>query len=150
MKTAFCVLLFMTVFATQVMLGQTHRYRGFEATKQELIDLENHWLAAEGNPDALESILASDFLHVVPIGIITKRDQLNFMREHPSPGPVPRKYFEDIHVRVYGNVGIVNGIVVEAGTSAPRKTLFTDVFAYRDGRWQAVNAQELPFGGTTH
>jgi len=149
MKTAFCVLLFMTVFATQVMIGQTHRDRGFEGTRQELIDLENHWLAAEGNPDELESILASDFLHVVPIGIITKRDQLNFMREHPSPGPVPRKYFEDIHVRVYGNVGIVNGIVVEAGTSAPHKTLFTDVFAYRDGRWQAVNAQELPFGGTT-
>ena len=149
MKTAFCVLLFMTVFATQVMIGQTHRDRGFEGTRQELIDLENHWLAAEGNPDKLESILAADFLHVVPNGIITKRDQLNFMREHPSPGPVPRKYFEDIHVRVYGNVGIVNGIVVEAGTSAPHKTLFTDVFAYRDGRWQAVNAQELPFGGTT-
>jgi hypothetical protein len=150
MKTAFCLLLFITVFATQVVIGQTHRNRDFEGAKQELIDLENHWLAAEGNPDALESILASDFLHVVPIGIITKRDQLNFMREHPSSGPVPRKYFEDIHVRVYGNVGIVNGIVVEAGTSAPHKTIFTDVFAYRDGRWQAVNAQELPFGGTTH
>jgi hypothetical protein len=43
-------------------------------------------------------------------------------------------------------VGIVNGVVVEADTGSPHKTLFTDVFAYRDGRWQAINAQELPLG----
>jgi len=48
-----------------------------------------------------------------------------------------------MHVRVYGSVGIVNGTVVEIGTTR-RKTLFTDVFAYRDGKWQAVSAQELP------
>jgi len=151
MKTAFCALLFVTFLATQVMIGQTHRDRGFEnRATQELIDLENRWLAAEGNPDVLESILAPDFLHVVPSGIISKRDQLNFMREHPSPGPGPRKYFEDMHVRVYRTVGIVNGVVVEADTGSPHKTLFTDVFAYRDGRWQAINAQELPLGPATH
>ena len=50
-----------------------------------------------------------------------------------------------MHVRVYGTVGIVNGIVVEtSGSTLVRRTLFTDVFAYRDGKWQAVNAQELP------
>lgn len=31
------------------------------------------------------------------------------------------------------------------GDGKLRKTIFTDVFAYRAGRWQAVNAQELPF-----
>jgi len=46
---------------------------------------------------------------------------------------------------VYGTVGIVNGMVVETGgNTLVRRTLFTDVFAYRDGQWQAVNAQELP------
>ena len=55
-----------------------------------------------------------------------------------------KKHFEDMHVRVYGTVGIVNGIVVETGAGGIRKTLFTDVFAYRDGKWQAVSAQELP------
>jgi predicted GNAT superfamily acetyltransferase len=47
-------------------------------------------------------------------------------------------------VRVYGDCGIVNGIVVasdEHGQDLDR-TIFTDVFAYREGRWQAVNAQE--------
>ena len=32
----------------------------------------------------------------------------------------------------------------------PRKTLFTDVFAYHDGKWQAVNAQELPAAEAVH
>jgi hypothetical protein len=55
-----------------------------------------------------------------------------------------------LHVRIYGNVGIVNGMVVEAGSGAPRKTLFTDVFACRDGKWQAVNAQEVPAADAVH
>ena len=105
--------------------------------------MENHWLQVENDPNALESILAPDFLHVVPMGIITKEEQLNFMRKHPAPEQRSERHFEDIHVRVYGSVGIVNGMVVEIGT-ARRKTLFTDVFAYRDGQWQAVSAQELP------
>ena len=114
-----------------------------EKSKQDLLRLENHWLQVENDPNALESILAPDFLHVVAMGIITKEEQLNFMRKHPAPEQRAERHFEDMRVRVYGNVGIVNGMVVEIGT-ARRKTLFTDVFAYRDGQWQAVSAQELP------
>ena len=114
-----------------------------EKSKQELLDLENHWLQVEDDPAALESILAPDFLHVVPAGIITKDEQLSFMRRHPRREQ-GSKHFENLHVRVYGNVGIVNGEVVAAGKQGAQKTLFTDVFAYRDGKWQAVNAQELP------
>ncbi len=111
-----------------------------------MLDLEKHWLTVENNPGALESILAPDFLHVVPAGIITKSEQLDFMRKHPAPGQAPQKHFDDMHIRLYGTVGIVNGVVVEEGSGAIHKTLFTDVFAYRGGRWQAVNAQELPAG----
>ncbi len=48
-----------------------------------------------------------------------------------------------MRVRIYGDVGIVNGTVV----SGTQRTAFTDVFAFRDGRWQAVNAQENAIGG---
>lgn len=113
-------------------------------SKQELPVLENHWLQVENDPDALESILAPDFLHVLPAGIITKDQQLSFMRRHRAADETARKHFEDMHVRVYGTVGIVNGMVVETGAGGSRKTWFTDVFAYREGKWQAVSAQELP------
>ena len=62
--------------------------------KQELLDLESHWLSVEDDPVALEAILASDFLHVVPAGIITKDEQLGFMRSHPEPPKSPEKHFE--------------------------------------------------------
>jgi hypothetical protein len=49
-----------------------------------------------------------------------------------------------MQVRVYGDVGVVNGIVLttdEQGREVER-TIFTDVFVRRNGRWEAVNAQE--------
>jgi hypothetical protein len=118
-----------------------------EESKQELLALENHWLQVEDDPVALEAILAPDFLHVVPGEIITKEQHLKFLREHPSGSQRPERRFEDLHVRVYGNVGIVNGAVIKKTDHGERKTLFTDVFAYRDGKWQAVSAQELPVTG---
>jgi hypothetical protein len=51
---------------------------------QELLGLENHWLQVEDNPGALESTLAPEFLHAVPIEIITKQGHLSSMRKHPA------------------------------------------------------------------
>jgi hypothetical protein len=106
--------------------------------------LENRWLQSENNPKELGLILAPDFLHVLPVGIITRDQQLDFMRNHPAHAPATQKHFADIHVRIYGTAGVVNGVVVAADARTTRRTLFTDVFVYRDGKWQAVNAQELP------
>lgn len=119
-----------------------------EQARQQLLALENQWLKVEDDPDALEAILAPDFLHVVPAGIITKNEQLTYMRKHPSPKQSSEKHFENMHARVYGTVGIVNGVVVAKEAATTRRTLFTDVFAYRDGKWQAVSAQELPMAET--
>lgn len=115
-----------------------------EKSKQELLTLENRWLKVEDDPAAVEPILASDFLHVVPGAIVTKAQHLQFLRENPTNGSRSEKHFEDLHVRVYGEAGIVNGAVIETTEHGKRKTLFTDVFAFRDGKWQAVSAQELP------
>ena len=112
--------------------------------QQALIQLEQHCLEVEDNPDALESILADDFIHVLPIGFVTKAEQLKYMRAHPASERTKR-HFDDLRVRVYGTVGVANGIVVATATDGKiQKTIFTDVFAYRNGQWQAVNAQELP------
>ena len=75
-------------------------------------------LQVEDDPVALEGILAPDFLHVVPGAIITKDQHLQFLREHPASGRRPEKRFEDLRVRVYGEAGIVNGVVIERVTTA--------------------------------
>ena len=109
-----------------------------------LIALENEWLANEHNAAVLERILASDFVHPLPTGdFVTKAQHIAFSSAHPPPAN-RKQHFDQMRVRVYGDAGIVNGVVVttdEEGHEADR-TVFTDVFVWRDGRWQAVNAQE--------
>lgn len=114
------------------------------ARQQAIIDLEHRWLAAEDDPSALESILADDFVHVLSSGMVTKGEQLQFMRQHPAARGGER-HFQDLRVRIYGAAAVANGIVVATRPDGTiEKTIFTDVFAYRNGTWQAVNAQELP------
>jgi hypothetical protein len=138
-----CVLLPLVLLSCHVSRAP----RSGEDSKQELLALENRWLQVEDDPVALEGILAPDFLHVVPGAIITKDQHLQFLRGHPAGSERAEKHFEDLHVRVYGQAGIVNGAVIQTTEHGERKTLFTDVFAYRDGKWQAVSAQELPVTG---
>ncbi|HLW81855.1 MAG TPA: nuclear transport factor 2 family protein [Candidatus Acidoferrales bacterium] len=116
-----------------------------QRAQQAIIRLEHRWLNNEYNPAALNEILADDFVHVVPEGMISKQEHIAFVRTHAQPHLAEHK-FNKLEVRVYGNVAIANGIVAAApaGGGAPQKTLFTDVFAFRKGRWQAVNAQETP------
>jgi len=112
--------------------------------KQQLLKLEDQWLQNLQNPRVQEQILADDFVHALPMGFITKKDQLDFLRSRKMPADNLARHFEDLRVRIYGTAGIVNGMVVAKDKSGVvvKKTIFTDVFAYRDGRWQAVNAQE--------
>ena len=109
-----------------------------------VVELENRWLQAQDDSDALEPILAEDFVHVLPMGFIGKDEQLRYMRQHPGSDSAA-KHFENLRVRVYGNAAVANGIVVTRSRDGKmHRTIFTDVFGYRDGKWQAVNAQENP------
>lgn len=118
--------------------------RNVEDDKQALLKLEDRWLASENDAEALKSILADDFIHALPIGFITKAEQIDYVARMKN-ADTGKKHFEDMHVRVYGGVGIVNGIVVNETGKDVQKTVFTDVFVRRNGEWQAVNAQEVPF-----
>jgi hypothetical protein len=114
-----------------------------ESQEGRLRQLEAKWLSTENDPKRLKSILADDFIHVLPVGFITKREQLAFLRSHPQSSR-EAKHLEDLKIRIFGSAAVVNGVVIATGTDGKvRRTLFTDVFAYRDGKWQAVNAQEL-------
>lgn len=106
--------------------------------------IEQRWLAHEQDVDSLTVILGDDFLHVLPSGIVTKAEQLGFMRAHPMPGPAAA-HFSELRVRVYHTVGVATGIVDATDRDGhERRTAFTDVLVERDGRWEAVNAQESP------
>jgi hypothetical protein len=80
---------------------------------------------------------------VVTGDFLTKSQHIDWVTKHPPPANIKWR-FDRLDIRLYGDVGIANGTVVgadERGQETSRG-VFTDVFAYRDGRWQAVNAQE--------
>jgi hypothetical protein len=122
----------------------TKQKRDEAADRQELMQLENDWLANEHNAAKLENILAADFVHPVVTGNFLTKQQHIFYTSKYQPPPNLKNRFGDLTVRVYGDVGIVNGIVITSDEHGKdvNKSIFTDVFVYRDGRWQAVNAQE--------
>jgi len=126
------------------VLGST-AVQGTQSAEQAIRELEEQWLQNVSNPAVLESILAEDFVHVLSAGFISKQEQLDFVRSHPRPADETRR-FEELKIRVYGDTAIATGIVdaMQGDEGQPKRNMFTDVFVKRKGKWQAVNAQELP------
>jgi hypothetical protein len=134
-----CAVCFCLTFISRPATGNETRTSNRD--RDALVALENEWLKNEHNGAELEHILASDFLHPVVTGdVLTKAQHIQFSSKHLPPSDLTN-HFEGLQVRVYG---VVNGLVVRTNKDGNTvdKTVFTDVFVHRDGRWQAVNAQE--------
>ena len=120
-----------------------------EADRAAVVVVEERWLAHISDPAALEAILADDFAHPVAAGVVlNKRQHIEWARAHPTPAGVTLS-FETLDVRLYGDAAIATGITARRsnGNATPQSTIFTDVFVYRRGGWQAVSAQETPIAG---
>ena len=117
--------------------------RAAQRDRDGLEAIERQWLASEHDGAALERILAEDFLHPVSAGVLlTKAQHIDWAVRHPAPSG-RRQRFDQLRIRRYGDVGLVTGLVISTdGDGREDRTVFTDVFVRRNGRWQAVNAQE--------
>ena len=117
--------------------------RNPESDEQAIRTLEEQWLHAR-DAATLDRILASDFIHPVAQGVfLTKAEHIDWYVKHPPP-LTRQTRLDHLQVRIYRDTAIANGIVVapdESGKESDR-SIFTDVFVFREGRWQAVNAQE--------
>lgn len=112
--------------------------------RQELLRLEERWLLAHDSL-TLVRILGSDFVHPVASGDFLDRAQhIAWVVAHP-PDPTVDRRLTDMRVRFYGATAIVTGTVRRSRSgSEVGRNVFTDVFVLRDGRWQAVSAEETP------
>jgi len=137
-----------TVLLLLALISSSHSHafqtaRSSEADRKTLLALEDEWLHAR-DAGTLERILADDFVHPVAQGVfLNKAEHIEWYVKHLPP-PDRKTRFDQVRVRIYGDTAVVNGMVIandESGKELDR-SVFTDVFVYRDGRWQAVNAQE--------
>ena len=132
-----------------------------ERTAAALMKVEHEWLDALHRRDVrtLQRILAAEFIDNYYLGQEVTRSKYlaYFAQPLTHPAPAVSQHFEDTKVRFLANgyVAIVTGVVITeavrstapsvSGANSIHHSRFTDVFVWRDSRWQAVTAQETHF-----
>jgi hypothetical protein len=116
-------------------------------TEATLLDLENSWAAALSRKDAgtVACLVADEFEDADVDGSLRSRSQT---LEHISNRRPGTNHLSEMRVHIEGNFGFVRGMatLVDASDKVVARVRFTDVFAYRDGRWQALAGQETLLG----
>ena len=106
---------------------------------------EDHWVHLLETHDAagLACLLAPDFTDSNWAGQRIPRAHILAALPHRPDNSLT---LSDIEVTLHGDIGIVRGLnrQTDAAGKSAGTVRFTDIFLYRDGRWQAVSAQETP------
>jgi hypothetical protein len=112
-------------------------------TEKELTTLQNDWAAArvKRDVDFLERLYAREFRITAMNGTIVERE--TDIAKFASGALRPESIIDDdLRVAVYGEAAVVTGRETMKGAyegkSAKLTVLFTNVFVWRDGRWQLV------------
>jgi len=110
-----------------------------------LVRVERSWVRAAEHHDiaTLECLLATEFEEADFDGSLISRSAMLANAAKPSSG---HSELVDLHVHIYGQAAYVRGIGVNSENGRPTgRTRFTDVFVYRDGRWQCVAGHDSRF-----
>jgi hypothetical protein len=118
--------------ATQAQLGD------FAQVEQQLA---RAWV--ESDRATIDRIIASDWTTIAITGQVLTRAEVmaDFFRNGKSP--ISAMTIDDIRVRPLGEVAVVTGRTVARATGSQTDVVlrFTDIFAWRNGRWQIVASQ---------
>jgi len=125
-----------TTAARPCPLADRHDAAGLRAAEARWV----HLLETRDG-DGLACLLAPEFTDTNWAGQRVPRAQVLAALPHR---PDTRLELSEIEVALHGEVGIVHGLNGQIdATGKPVGTVrFTDIFLYRDRRWQALSAQE--------
>ncbi len=116
-------------------------------TEAALIELEQNWAAAlsRKDADAVACMLADEFEDADVDGSLHSRSQTLEHIPNRKPGV---NHLSEMRAHVEGNSGFTRGLatLVDASGKVVARVRFTDVFTYRDGRWQAIAGHESLLG----
>jgi ketosteroid isomerase-like protein len=123
------------------------------AGEREIRKTERQWHNSYLSRDAavMDRIEADEFRIVYPDGrIVTKKQELESLKNASTPQADLTMETEDETVRVYGDTAVVTGNLIQKGRykAGPRNgqsfrivNRYTDVYVKRDGQWQVVASQ---------
>jgi hypothetical protein len=112
-----------------------------------LVGLEQTWAKAlEAHDTAVVGcLLAEEFQDVGVDGAVY--DRASTLGRIASRRP-SQNHLEDMHAHIQGEMAYVRGMnrMTDNRGAVLARVRFTDIFVYRDGRWQAVAGQETLVG----
>ena len=116
-------------------------------TEVALLELEQNWAQALSRQDAdtVRCMVADEFEEADVDGALHSRGQMLAHIPQRKPGS---NHLTELRAHVDGNFGFVRGLnqVLDPAGKVKARIRFTDVFTYRDGRWQAILAHESLLG----
>ena len=116
-------------------------------TEAALLNLEHSWADALSRKDvaAVSCLVADEFEEVDSDGLLKTRSQMLAHIPERKPGT---NRLTEMRAHVEGNSGFTRGLaeLVDASGKVVARVRFTDVFTYRDGRWQALVGHETLIG----
>ena len=111
----------------------------------DIRQIEHLWaqVAVTGDPSVVERIFGDDFLGVTPDGKqYTKREFIDDTKANPLG--FSSNELNEVRVRFLGDVAVAQGDETFARKDGQRgRFVWTDVLAYRGGRWVIVAAQDV-------
>ena len=116
-------------------------------TEAALLELEQNWAQALGrhDADAVACMVADEFEDADVDGSLHTRSQ---MLEHIPQRKPGSNHLTEMRAHVEGNFAFVRGLneVLDPSGKIVARVRFTDIFTYRDGRWQALAGHETLLG----
>jgi hypothetical protein len=113
-----------------------------------LVQNERTWARAleERDAAALSCLLAAEFEDAGPDGTLQNRETTLAKAAKHEPG---HHELTEMHAQLHGDFGYIRGLAtaVDAQGKVLARVRFTDIYVYRDGRWQAVAAHESMLAG---
>jgi ketosteroid isomerase-like protein len=86
-----------------------------------------------------EAILAEDFLNTNPDGMLV--DRAGFLAQIARPATIRDLAPEEVRIRLLGDVAIIHARTTYTKPDGQKGAgRYTDIWAFRDGRWLAVAA----------
>jgi hypothetical protein len=139
-KVAFAVVLFAAASAPAMADCPTLHQPRDAAT---VIGVENAWVHALDKKDVngLACILAPGFADATWDGNVWTRERVIGALPHRKPHAI---HLSNVKAHVDGDAAVVRGVntLMQPDGKLIAALDFTDMFKYRNGRWQAVAAQE--------
>ncbi len=138
---------FFVVLLISLALHAADCPRNQPKTEAALLELERNWADALSRHDAetVACLVADEFEEADVDGSLHTRSQMLARIPQRKPGS---NRLTKMRAHVEGSMGFVRGLneVLDPSGKVVARVRFTDIFTYRDGRWQALAGHETLLG----